>query len=48
VSGRIAWQDGKADSLDADALTRVPEEALRALTAAVVLLALALVLMRVT
>src|SRR5207253_1110456 len=48
VSGRIEWQDGHAEPLDADTLTRVPELALRALTAAVVLLALALVLMRVT
>ena len=48
VTGRIEWQDGRADPLDADALTRIPEQALQALTAAVVLLALALVLMRVT
>jgi hypothetical protein len=48
VTGRIEWQDGRADPLDANALTRIPEQALQALTAAVVLLALALVLMRVT
>jgi hypothetical protein len=48
VTGRIEWQDGRADPLDADALTRIPEQALQVLTAAVVLLALALVLMRVT
>jgi len=48
VTGRIEWQDGRADPLDANALTRIPEQALQALTAAVVVLALALVLMRVT
>jgi hypothetical protein len=48
VTGRIEWQDGRADPLDANALTRIPEQALQALTAAVILLALALVLMRVT
>jgi len=48
VSGRIAWQDGQTESLDADSLKRVPEQALQILSAAVVLLALALVLMRVT
>ena len=48
VTGRIEWQDGRDDPLDANALTRIPEQALQALTAAVVLLALALVLMRVT
>ena len=48
VTGRIEWQDGRAEPLDANALTRIPEQALQALTAAVVLLALALVLMRVT
>jgi hypothetical protein len=48
VTGRIEWQDGRTDPLDANALTRIPEQALQALTAAVILLALALVLMRVT
>ena len=48
VTGRIEWQDGRAEPLDANALTRIPEQALQTLTAAVVLLALALVLMRVT
>ena len=48
VSGRIEWRDGRVEALQADALTRFPERALQTLTAAVVLLALALVLMRVT
>jgi hypothetical protein len=48
VSGRIEWQDGRAEPVDIGTLTRVPEQALRAVTAAVVLLAVALVLMRVT
>jgi hypothetical protein len=48
VSGRIEWQDGRTEMLDADSLKRVPELALQALSAAVVLLAAALVLMRVT
>jgi len=48
VSGRIDWQDGRTETLDADSLKRVPELALQALSAAVVLLAAALVLMRVT
>jgi len=48
VVGQLEWQDGTVDPLDAGALTRAPEQALRALAAAVVLLALALVLMRVT
>ena len=48
VSGRIEWQDGRSEALDADSLKRAPERGLQALTAAVVLLALALVLMRVT
>jgi hypothetical protein len=48
VSGRIEWQDGRTESLDADSLKRVPEQALQILSAAIVLIALALVLMRVT
>ena len=48
VSGRIEWRDGRLEPVDADTLTGVSERALRTLTAAVVLLALALVLMRVT
>jgi hypothetical protein len=48
VSGRIEWQDGRAEPVDADTLTRVPERTLRVLTAAVVLLGVALILMRVT
>ena len=48
VSGRIEWQDGTATVLDAEALKRPHEQALRALTGAVILLAVALVLVRVT
>jgi hypothetical protein len=48
VSGRIEWQDGRSEPLDADSLKRVPEQALQILSVAVVLLAVALVLMRVT
>jgi hypothetical protein len=48
VGGRIEWLDGRTESLDADSLKRVPEQALQTLSAAIVLLALALVLMRVT
>jgi len=48
VSGLIEWRDGRTEAIDAATLTRIPERALQALTAAVVLLAVALVLMRVT
>jgi len=48
VSGRIRRHDGTDEPLDAASVTRAPEQALRALTAAVVLLAVALVLVRVT
>ncbi|TMK70945.1 MAG: hypothetical protein E6G50_06740 [Actinobacteria bacterium] len=48
VSGRIEWQDGRIEPIDADSLKRIPEQALQILSAAVALLALALVLMRVT
>ena len=48
VSGRIEWRDGRTEPLDTDSLKRVPEQALQILSAAVVLLAVALVLMRVT
>jgi hypothetical protein len=48
VSGHVDWRDGRQTPLDAEALTRAPERALRALTAAVILLAVALVLVRVT
>jgi hypothetical protein len=48
VSGRIEWRDGRIELVDAETLKRVPEQGLRTLTSAVVLLAVALVLMRVT
>jgi hypothetical protein len=48
VTGRILHADGTATTLDADALTVVPERALRILCAAVIALAVALVLVRVT
>jgi len=43
VSGTVRYRDGHEDVLDADALTRAPEAALRALSAGMVALALALV-----
>ena len=46
VSGTIRYGDGREDALDADALTRAPEAALRALAAGMVALALALVWMQ--
>ena len=48
VSGRIEYADGTAAGIDAETLTRVPERALRALCGAVIVLAVALVLVRVT
>jgi hypothetical protein len=48
VTGRIVHVDGTATPLDADRLTAVPERALRILCAAVIALAVALVLVRVT
>jgi hypothetical protein len=48
VAGTIVLDDGTSRPIDASALTSVPEQALRALTAAVVALALALVAFRVT
>ena len=48
VSGRIEYADGTARAIDADTLMRVPEGALRALCGAVIVLAVALVLVRVT
>jgi hypothetical protein len=48
VSGTITRRDGTIETLTAETLTRTPELALRALTAAVISLALALVLLRVT
>ena len=48
VTGRIVRADGTTTPLDADMLTTVPERALRILCAAVIALAVALVLVRVT
>jgi hypothetical protein len=48
VSGTIELNDGRREPLDAASLLRVPERALRALTAAVVLLAAALLVLRLT
>ena len=42
VRGTVRYRDGQEDELDADSLTRAPETALRALSAAMVALALAL------
>ena len=46
VSGTVRYRDGNEDAVDADALTRAPEAALRALSAGMVALALALVWMQ--
>jgi hypothetical protein len=48
VTGRIERIDGSIDAIDSDTLTRVPELALQTLSGAVVSLAIALVLLRVT
>ena len=48
VSGEIVRVDGDVRAIDETTLTRAPEQALRALTGAVVALAVALVLLRVT
>jgi hypothetical protein len=48
VTGTIVRDDGSASTIDAETLTRAPEQALRALAAAVVALASALVTFRVT
>ena len=45
VSGTIVYTDGREERLDADSLTRAPEAALKALAAAVVCLAVALVVL---
>lgn len=45
VSGAIVYQDGREERLDAESLTRAPEAALKALAAAVVCLAVALVVL---
>jgi hypothetical protein len=48
VSGRIVKTDGTTTTLDAETLTRMPERVLRILCGAVITLAVALVLVRVT
>jgi hypothetical protein len=48
VDGMLVHGDGRTEPLDADALTRVPEAVLRALTAAVATLAVAVLLIHVT
>ena len=45
VSGRIVRSDGREERLDAESLTRVPEAALKALAAATICLAVALVVL---
>ena len=45
VTGTITYRDGREEGLDADALTRVPETALKILSAAVVSLAVALLVL---
>jgi len=45
VSGTIVYRDGREEPLDAASLTRAPEAALKALAAAVVCLAVALVVL---
>ena len=46
VTGTVRYQDGREEPLDAAALTRAPEAALRALSLAMVALAVALVWLR--
>jgi len=48
VTGRIEWQDGASEPIDAGSIARAPERALQILSAAIVLLAVALVVLRVT
>ena len=48
VSGTVEWVDGATEPLTAGSLSRAPERALQTLAAAVVALALALVVLRVT
>jgi hypothetical protein len=45
VTGTIVYRDGREERLDAGSLTRVPEAALKALSAAVISLAVALVVL---
>jgi hypothetical protein len=48
VTGRVEWRDGRTERIDTAALAGAPERALQVLSASVFLLAVALVLMRVT
>jgi hypothetical protein len=48
VSGQIEWRDGRTEPIDAGSLAGAPERALQVLSAAIVLLAVALVVTRVT
>ena len=48
VTGRIEWQDGASEPIDAGSIACAPERALQILSAAIVLLAVALVVLRVT
>jgi hypothetical protein len=45
VSGTIVYRDGREEQLDAESITRAPEAALKALAAAVVCLAVALIVL---
>lgn len=48
VSGTVVFKDGTEEGIDAETLTRVPEQALQAMTVAVVALAASLVVLRLT
>ena len=48
VSGTVVFKDGTEEAIDADTLRRVPEQALQAMTVAVVALAASLVVLRLT
>jgi hypothetical protein len=48
VGGQIEWRDGRTEPIDAGSLAGAPERALQVLSAAIVLLAVALVVTRVT
>ena len=48
VSGTVVFKDGTKEAIDADTLRRVPEQALQAMTVAVVALAASLVVLRLT
>jgi hypothetical protein len=48
VSGRVLFKDGSEEQIRAETLTQPPEAALRAIAAAAVLLAVALVVMRLS